>query len=293
MAPGKLRLRPEGLGPVAVLILTDQAAGLGGREVRLHGHLHPLGLAALIGGAGLGKELPILRRVLMDAEHVPAQLMGIVALGEALPGEGPLQLGAHGVGDLHAVQHSPVDPGHYRHIFRPLHPALDFQGGDAHVPQLPQVVQQAVVLQAQGVLGFKTTVAVVHAAGLGTAAPVAAAAADDAGEVALAGVAHTQGPVNKYLDLDGAHGADLGDLLPAQFPGQDHPADAHVRRLEDAGDGVDSHLRGSMDRHLACPGPAQSHQTEILDDEGVHACLCGGVDDAQRLVHLPIQHQCI
>ncbi len=45
--------------------------------------------------------------------------------------------------------------------------------------------------------------AVGQAAGLGAQPPVAAASPDDGGEEALAGVAHAQGPVAEYLDLQG------------------------------------------------------------------------------------------
>ena len=90
-------------------------------------------------------------------------------------------------------------------------------------------------------------IAVALAAGLGTAAPVAGAAADGGGEVALAGIAHAQRAVGKDLDLDGGIFADKADLLPAQLPAEHHPGAAHARAQEHAGQTMDGHLGGAVD----------------------------------------------
>ena len=85
-----------------------------------------------------------------------------------------------------------------------------------------EVLHQAVVLQAEGVLIFPAAIAVTKAAGLGAAAPVAGAAADDRGQIALAGIAHTQRAVTKHFDLNGAVGTDIADLVPVQLPAEYH-----------------------------------------------------------------------
>ena len=227
----------------------------------------------------------------MDAEHIPAQFSLIVALGKALPGEGTLQFPEHGFRHRRAVKHRPVDSGHNRHILRPLHAALDFQGADAHLLQVVDILQQAVVLQAQGIFHLIAAVAVVHSAGLRAAAPVSAPPPDDAGEVALAGVAHAQSAMDKDLNLHGAHGADLGNLRAAQFSCQDHAGHAHIRRLQHAGDGMDAHLRGGMDCHLRSTPPAQPCQAEVLNNKGVHPGFGSRINHGNRRVHLPVKHQ--
>ena len=129
------------------------------------------------------------------------------------------------------------------------------------------------ILQGQGVLVRPAAPAVLHPAGLGTQAPVAAAPPDEGGQVALPGVAHTQGPVDKGLDLNGGVGADIFDLVPAQLPGQHRPGHAQVGALLHPVQGVNGHLGGAVEMqvggHLAQhPGHAQ-----ILNDDRVHPHL--------------------
>ena len=277
---------------MALLILHCQLAFLAGPNhgVELHGHSGIL--APFVGGAGSGQQFPILRRILMDAEHVPALVVQIVALGEALPGEDLLQLGQILPGHFLAVQYGPVDPGDNGHIFRPLHAAFDFQTADAHAFEFVKVLQQTAVFQAQGIAGLlKPAVAVGQAAGLGALAPVAGASADDGGQPALAGIAHAKGAVGKDFNLHGAVLADKGDLFPGQLSGQHHTGAAQFRSLQDTLQRVDAHLGGGVDGYGGRNLAAQLHNTQILHDKGVNTQFGGGADDLGGLPHFPVGDQ--
>ena len=192
--PSTVQLRPSG----SVTVRQLRLAGL----VGLTGRLNP-------GRVFLG--------LLANAEHLPVHPAGIVAVGEALTVKGGEQSLLHGPGYLTLVQGLAVDSGDGGHVFGPLHPAFQLDGGNTHLLQFLQVVDQAVVLQAQGVFFLPMGIAVALAAGLGTAAPVAGPAADEGGHIALTGVAHTQCAVTEDFDLDGRLGADIADLFSAQF----------------------------------------------------------------------------
>ena len=97
--------------------------------------------------------------------------------------------------------------------------------------------------------------------------------------------------MDKDLDLDGAVAADIGDLLPAQLPGQDHPAHAHGRGPQDAVQGVDRHLGGGVEGNLRRHLTQQGDQTEILHNKGVHAGTDGCSDGLGSLLQLPVGHQ--
>ncbi len=64
---------------------------------------------------------------------------------------------------------------------------------------------------------FKPAVTVGQAAGLGALPPVAGPAANDAGHVALAGIAHAQGAMDKHLNFHRAVPADSGDFFLGQL----------------------------------------------------------------------------
>ena len=204
--------------------------------------------SALIGGPGLGVQLHGGLLLLAGAEHLRPLPVQKIPLGKALAGEGGLQLGHFLRRGLPLLPQGPgVYAGDDGHILRPLHPPLDLQTGHAHLLQLPQMAGQRHILQGQGVLVRPAAPAVLHPAGLGTQAPVAAAPPDEGGQVALPGVAHTQGPVDKGLDLNGGVGADIFDLVPAQLPGQHRPGHAQVGAGPDPVQAVDGHLGGGVE----------------------------------------------
>ena len=199
-------------------------------------HRHSAQLSVRIGLAGSGEHgLVGLVRFAAHAEHV--LLVAVeVALGEALAGEGLLQK-LHLLGGGLAVlpQGLAVDPGDDGGVFRPLHPSLDLQAGHPRLLQLLQPIGQAAVLQAQGILVHTPGEGVGHPAGLGAHTPVAAAPPDEAGHVALAGVAEAQRAVAEDLRLDAGVFCNKADLLQAQLPGQHRSRQAKLRRRFHAG----------------------------------------------------------
>ena len=86
--------------------------------------------------------------------------------------------------------------------------------------------------------------------------PVAGAAADDGGQVALSGIAHTQSAVHKNLDLDRAFLTDMRDLLRGKLPREHDAAAAERGGLHHALKRMDAHLRGGMDGHVRRKLPA-------------------------------------
>ena len=228
---------------------------------------------------------------LPNTEHLGTGLAFVIVIGKALAVEGLFQLIHHNGTYMALIDGPAVYIRHRGHIFRPLHTAFQLQRCHAQGFQLLDVVYQAVVLQAQRVLVFPVTVAIALAAGLGAAAPVAGAAADDGGHIALAGIAHAQRTVAKDFNLDGGFCADFRNLIPAQFPAQNHPAHPPGGTKLHAGKGVDGHLGGAVDGHGGCDLTAQLDDTQILDDEGVHACDGGMTDQLAQLFHLPVGYQ--
>ena len=288
---GPDRHRPLGLADVAQIVLHRQHGVLPPVDHRVEPDRDQGGLVVFIGFPGPEHQLPVFPFLLPGAEHVGPGLAHIVALGEALSGESVPQVLHIGGADGLAVDGCPVQAGGDGHVFGPLHPALDLYRGHPHGLQLPHPGDQAVVLETQGIFFLEPAVAVGQAAGLGALAPVAGAGAHHRRKIALAGIAHAQGPVDEDLDLDGAVAADIGDVLPAQLPGQHHPADAQGRSLLDALQRVDAHLGGGMDRHLGGHLPQQGHQAQILDDKGVHPGPDRRGNDRADLLQLPVRRQ--
>ena len=207
--------------------ITDDDTAAFGSDHRLKCNIHQLAFAVFIGLTGGGEPNLILRLLLTGAEHIPVNLAGIVTVGETLTVESGEKSIHHGLGHVAFVQRLAIDSGDGCHIFRPLHAAFQLDGGNTHVLQILQIMDKAVILQAQGVLILPMGVAVALAAGLGAAATVAGAAADEGGHIALTGVAHAQSAMGEYFDLDGGMFADVIDFLTAQFPTQNHSRHAH------------------------------------------------------------------
>ena len=88
---GLLRHRAGDGGQMLLSVLDGHLGGLPPAEHGVHPHrLLPV-LPALIGGPGLGEQLPGLRLVLTGAEHLRPLALHVVAVGKALPGKGQLQ----------------------------------------------------------------------------------------------------------------------------------------------------------------------------------------------------------
>ena len=152
-------------------------------------------------------------------------------------------------------------------------------------------MNQTVVFQTQGILFLPAAIAVALTAGLGAAAPVAGAAADGGGEIALPAVAHTQSAVDEDFNLDGGVRADVADFLPAQLPAENHPLQAHGGAQLHPRQGVDGHLSGAMDGNMGGNLAAQLHHAQILHDKSVDVILGGVADQLRGLLHFPVGHQ--
>ena len=76
--------------------------------------------------------------------------------------------------------------------------------------------------------------------------------------------------MNKCLDLNGCVGADVFDLVPAQFPGQHRPGHTQVGTLFHSVQGVDSHLGGAMKMQVRGHLTQHPGHAQILDDDRIH-----------------------
>ena len=270
------RLRDGSLHPghVAQQVLGGYLGRFAGADHGVHADELLAVLSAFIGSAGLGVQLPGRLALLAHAEHIGALLVQIVPLGKALAGEGGLQLlQLLGSGRAALPDGPGIDAGDDGHVLRTLHAPLDFQAAYPHLLQLLEIVGQRHVLEGQGILVGPVAPAVFEAAGLGAQTAVAAAAADDGGQVALSRIAHAQGAVGKGLDLNGRVLADVADLIPAQFPGEDRPGKAQFGALLHAVQAVHGHLSGGVQGELRSHLVEHPGHAQILDNDGVHPHL--------------------
>ena len=258
-------------------------------------HGHRPRLALLVYRPGLLKQLLRVRRAGgTDPIHIRSDAAPPVTVGKAGAGKGRLQLRRLGGGGRPAFPKQPVvDPGDHGHILRPLHAALQLQAGHAQVCGLLQRGGHAVVLEAQGigVPRFPAHRRIGQTAGLGTAAPVPRAAADQSAHGALAGVAHAKSPVGEDLHLGGTVLADGGGVGGGALPGQHHPLAAVLRQQAAGPGGKGAHLGAGMDRQLRQHPPQQEKQPPVLDQHRVHARSGGLRGSVQGPGQLPVRHQ--
>ena len=124
------------------------------------------------------------------AEHFHPQPSVGVTAGKAGAGKHRFQIGEkHGVRGK-AVGGLTAGSGCGGHVFRALHPSLNFGGTDAGAAQLFHAGNHGQIPQAQvvaGAAGCRKG----QAAGLGAHAPVAASSAQHGAEIALSGNGHT------------------------------------------------------------------------------------------------------
>ena len=219
----------------------------------------------------------------------------IIAVGEAAAAEGLRQLTGFRLGRAALfIQQPPVDGGDNRHILRTLHAALQLQTGNAHLRQLLHIGGEVGILQAQGVAALAGTVHPVgQAAGLGTAAAIAASAPDEGGHFALAGIAHTQRAVQKGLNLPAAATADLSNFLPRKLTGQYHPLHPQVHRIVGAAQGMDAHLRAGVNGQIRCDLLRQRQHAPILHQNRVDAHAGRLAQQLRGFAQLTVGEQCI
>ena len=174
-----------------------------------------------------------------------------------------------------------------RDVLGALHAALDLERRDARLDEVGDDVNRAEVarreqvrarLVAEHVLPLLIDERVGQAAGLRTAAAVAAAAADHAAHQALARVADAECAVHEGLDLDWRVGADAADLLQGHLAREHGAREAELGKRLDALDAADGHLRARVEGQVRHGLVRDFRHTEVLHEDGVGAGL---VEEAQ------------
>ena len=195
-----------------------------------------------------------------------------------------------------AVQELAVVGGGVFDVVHVLQTAFDFEGGDAGVDHGAEMVGGGEVAEREEVLVFAQEVAVGvvevvgGAAGLRTAAAVAAAVVEVLAEVALAAVADAEGPLDKGFQLDGGVAAYVLHLLEGGLAGQDDAAEADTLQKLDArqvgvvGLGAGMELDG---RQVAF------QQAEVLDDGGIDSGVVELVEHADGILYLVVEEECV
>ena len=249
-------------------------------------------LPVRVGAAGGGKYFIRIRILFLpDAEHVLLVAVKI-ALSESLAGKGALQqLHLLGGGAAALLYGLGIYPGDDAGIFGPLHAPFYLHAGDPRLFYLLKPGGKAVVLQGEGVIVHTAAQTVLHTAGLGAHAPVAAAPAYEAGHVALAAVAEAQGPVDKYLRLDGGVGGDELNLLQAQLSCQDRPCKPHFRRRFHTRQIMQAHLRAGMNGNIRQGLSDGFDQAQILHNKPVRPQGGSKPGRGHGAFHLPVAYE--
>ena len=178
-----------------------------------------------------------------------------------------------------SVQRLPAGGHGRRHVFGPLHPALDLQGTDARIGQILHVRNIAHILQRQRVILAPDLP--VQAAGLRAEAPVAGASAEHRGHVAVAGYAHAVRSVHEHFAVRAGLVDDRPDLLQGQFSRQHHADKAVVQQFAHAFGAADRHLRGRVQRQFRPAALRVRSDRQILHDDRVSAA-------ARSRIHSPV-----
>ncbi len=177
----------------------------------MHGHQVSAVPALVVAGA----------QVASDVETVQClQILRIDA-----PGAGPALL----IPVVEAVDVFAVNGGRAGHVFRLFHSSLDLEGVNAGVQELRKDRQCAHILHrkwiAHAALGKRRSVLpdrlIGKAAGAGAPSPVAAPAAQKAGQKALPGIGIAHGAVDEALDLE-ALLLEHPNFSEGEFPGRHH-----------------------------------------------------------------------
>ena len=187
---------------------------------------------------------------------------------QGLRGQGPPCLG--GIDGLSIEGYRIV------HVFRALHAAFHLQGSDAGFQKIGNTADADHVFQGKNVISFVVPYFMIfvhqmvrHAAGLGTGAPVSAAAADEAGHEALAGIADAESPMDEDFDFHSRLVHNVPDFRKGQFPGQHHPLEAlgfHEQGAVQVGNG---HLGAGMEGNGRSQLPHQGYHAEVLQQEAI------------------------
>ena len=142
----RLGNRANGAAVAALGVHNCQAAAIALHH-RVEMHRHKGGLHGFVALADFLQPGCVFILILPDTKHMGADISLVIAVGKALAVEGDVQPLHHGPGHIAGVDGLAVDIGDGGHIFRPLHPALQLDGGNTHGLQFLQFIDQAVILQ--------------------------------------------------------------------------------------------------------------------------------------------------
>ena len=290
--PGNFRFRSLQSDSAALRVGNGQAAAVQ-PHLCAHDNGHKALLRSLIGLPDGFHPSGVLALFLPDAKHMASDSAGIVAVSKALPVKGSIKLIHHGFGDFAGVDGGPVYLRHCSHIFRPLHPSLQLEGGHTHIFQLLHVVYQTVILETQGVAVLPAVIAVALTAWLGAAAPVSGPSADCRRQIALTGIAHAQCAVTEHFNFDGGVLADIADLLTAQLPAENYPLETPCGAELHPGQGVNGHLGGAVNGNFRGNLSAETDNPQILHDERIHTAGGCLTDQGRCSIGFLIRYQSV
>ena len=222
------------------------------------------------------------------AEHRAVDLSIVPAAGKAGAGERILQQ-LLVVGFL--FPGSPAGGHRGGHVLGGAQAALDLHAHHAGLHQLGDLIHQRQVLQAQVVALLRAVGGKGQAAGTGTAAPIAAAAAQKCAHVALAAHRHTQRAVDEAFQLNGAFGGNAGDLPAAQLPAENGPGKAQPGQLLHARQAVHAHLGGAVQLQPRGHPFGQSRRGHVLQDHRVRTGCGHRPDGTGQVLHLARVHR--
>ena len=177
-----------------------------------------------------------------------------------------------------------------RHVFGAFHPPFDLERIHPQRRQRGDMVEQRRIFEAECRFSLAAFRRKWQTAGLGAKPAVAAATAQQRGEIALSRHAHTQGPVDEHLDLTAASHTG-GDLLFRHLAGEHHTRKADIAQKVDAGGSMTGQLCRGVQRHLRHRSVQVTGKTHVLHDEGVHPHLARFDRHAQRLFEFIVTHQ--
>ena len=190
-----------------------------------------------------------------------------IAAAEAAAVENLQKRFAIGLRNGFSIKGAAVDARYYGHVFRPFQPPLDFEGNDAGPLHGLQAVQQHQIARGKQIAA-RLPEPVGQAAGLGAHAPVAAAAAHQAGKQALAGAGNAQRSMAEGLQFHAQTRA-LFDFRKGHFPRQHGAIKAVGAQVFHALPVVHGHLRAGMQRKARRQTTHTGGYAQILHNHGI------------------------
>ncbi len=262
------------------------------------------GRVAAVRGDAAHQHTPIVGAAV--AHHVVAALASQVRLGES-SAERLFEYRHLAVTNLvllrvrvGTIECRAVHAGDERHVLGALHAPLDLERRDPRPKQLGQHRDAREVLRRQQMCSgrrqrgaLRVDQLVGQPAWLGAQTPVGRTRADQRRQQALARVAHADGAVHERLDLDSgrrARGDQLGHLLDRRLAREGHARDTAGTKHDDRRRAVGVELGRSVDPHVRQCEPHRADQTQVLQDDRIHAGGPGLVDQGEGFFEFGGQH---